>query len=319
MLSRTDATFLNAPASDAPAAGKVAFVGVPFDALSTERGGSADAPAALRLASHGVGRYRVSTGEVVAWRERCVDLGDVTVNRFDPASSFEPVVDVVERCLAAEAVPLLVGGDHSLTYPAVTAAAQRHADLRLVQIDAHHDATDPARWRCRYNHGTFVRNLIDDGRLTGPRVFQLGIRDFQWHESGALFLRERAARVFPMHEIDRQGFARVFAELLTELREAPRQPTYVTFDIDSLDPAFAPGTGEHMGGGLSSREALHLVRELFDGSIHIVAADLVEVVPVLDPTGRTLALASQLLAQMAAGLTGAGRPHVASARHSEIT
>ncbi|MEX0654844.1 MAG: arginase family protein [Phycisphaeraceae bacterium] len=312
----TDATFFNAPAVDAPLPGKVAFVGVPFDALSTERGGSADAPAALRRASHHVGRYRVSTGDVIDWGECCVDLGDVAVNRFDVTSSFEPVRQAVAACLAGGATPLLVGGDHSLTYPAVTAAAHAHADLRLVQIDAHHDATDPRHWRCRYNHGTFVRNLIADGRLTGPGVVQIGIRDFQWHESGALFLREHDVRIHPMHAIDRHGFD----PLLAELRAAPRQPTYVTFDIDSLDPAFAPGTGEHMCGGFSSREALRLVRELFDGSLNIVAADLVEVVPTLDPTGRTAALASQLLALMADGLaaTRATPPRPSTASHSEI-
>ncbi len=298
-MSLTDTTFFNAPAVEVPLPGKVAFIGVPFDALSTERRGSADAPAALRRASHAVGRHRVSTNAVIDWSARCIDLGDVAVNRFDATSSFEPVRQAVAACLAGGATPLLVGGDHSLTYPAVTAAARHHDELRLVQIDAHHDATDPARWRCRYNHGTFVRNLIDDGRLTGPGVYQVGIRDFQWHESGGQFLREHGAQIHFMHALDRHGFD----PLLAELRAAPQQPTYVTFDIDSLDPAFAPGTGEHMCGGFSAREALRLVRELFDGSLHIVAADLVEVVPTLDPTGRTAALASQLLALMADGLT----------------
>ena len=313
-----DATFFNMPAgslADGPLPARVAMIGVPFDALSTERGGSAAAPGALRAASRGVGRYRVSMQAVMDWRGCCVDLGDVPVNRFDPFSSFGPVKRAVAACLAADARPVLVGGDHSLTYPAVTAATQVYDDLRLVQIDAHHDATDPARWRCRYNHGTFVRNLIDDGRLTGPRVHQVGIRDFQWHEGGAMYLRDRGAHIHPMHVIDGEGFE----PLLAELRADPGQPTYVSFDIDSLDPAFAPGTGEHMCGGFSSREAMHLLRELFDGRIRIVAADLVEVVPSLDPTGRTVALASQLLALMVDGLAraSAGRAHP-DARTMEI-
>ena len=307
-------TFFNAPGADAALPGRVALLGVPFDALATERPGSAEAPAALRRASHEIGRYRVSRQAVIDWPARCVDLGDVPVNRFEPTSSFAPVRDAVADALARGAAPLLVGGDHSLTYPAVTAAAERYADLRLVQIDAHHDATDPAHWRCRYNHGTFVRNLIEDGRLTGPNVWQVGIRDFQWHEGGGHFLREHGTHIFPMHEIDSHGFN----PLLDELRVTPHQPTYVTFDIDSLDPAFAPGTGEHMCGGFSSREAMRLVRELFDGSLHIIAADLVEVVPTLDPTSRTAALASQLLALMVDGLTP-GHPTSprATASHSE--
>ena len=298
-------TFFNAPATNAtpatnvaPTPGALPIVGVPFDALSTERGGSAEAPETLRRASQHVGRYRVSTGCVIDWAQRCVDLGDLPVNRFDPVSGFEPVRQVVERCLADDGPILLVGGDHSLTYPAVTAAVSHHRPLRLVQIDAHHDATDPARWHCRYNHGTFIRNLIDDGCIAGRDVFQIGIRDFQWHESGAAFVAEHGVNVLPMHEIDRVGFAGI----LEQLRATPEQPTYVTFDIDSVDPAHAPGTGEHMPGGFSAREALALVRELFDGRLNIVAADLVEVVPSLDATGRTAALASQLLALMADGL-----------------
>ena len=302
MQTMPDTTFFSSPAAEQPQRGKVALIGVPFDGLSTERSGSADAPGALRRASNGIGRYRVSTAKAIDWPACCVDLGDVAINRFEPSSSFEPVHQAVQACLAVGAMPLLVGGDHGLTYPAVTAAAQSHAGLRLVQVDAHHDATDPVLWHCRYNHGTFVRNLITDGMLTGSRIYQVGVRDFQWHESGAAFLRDHATHIFSMDRIDQHGFE----PLLSALRSEPDEPVWLSVDIDSLDPAYAPGTGEHMCGGLSSREAMGLLRELFDGSLNIVAADLVEVAPQFDISGRTVSLASQMLALMVDGLARSG-------------
>jgi agmatinase len=292
-------TFFHAPAADRPDPGRPGLIGVPFDALSTERRGSAEAPAALRRASHSIGRYRVSTGQTIDWPRRLVDLGDVETNPFDPYSAFAPVRDAVARALDAGGRPICIGGDHALTYAAVTAAAAAYPDLRLVQIDAHHDATDPDQWHCRYNHGTFVRNLIEDGRLAGPDVIQVGVRDFQWRDSGGRFLRDHGARRFAMADIDRDGLG----PALDAIRAEPQRPTYLTFDIDSLDPAYAPGTGEHMTAGLTAREATRLIRELFDGSIHLVAADLVELVPALDATGRTVSLAAHLLALMADGLS----------------
>jgi arginase family enzyme len=234
------------------------------------------------------------------WAERLVDLGDVEVNRFDPHSSFEPVRQIVQEAAEVGAIPLCIGGDHSLTYAALTAVAKVHDGLRLIQIDAHHDATNPAQWNCRYNHGTFVRNLIEDGVLAGPDVLQLAVRDFQWTDSGAHFLAEHEAYCRAMSQIDDHGLD----DMLTMIRAEADRPTYITFDIDSVDPAYAPGTGEHMPGGLSAREAAALVRSLFDGSIRIVGADLVEVAPGLDPTGRTVALAANLLGLMADGLAG---------------
>lgn len=298
MTHRTS-TFFDAPRAAAPPPGKAALIGVPFDALSTERRGSAEGPAALRAATTQIGSYRVSAGRTIDWAARAVDLGDAAVNRFEPSSGFEPVREAVAGALDAGARPICVGGDHSLSYAAVTAAAAAHPGLRLVQIDAHHDATDPAQWRCRYNHGTFVRNLIDDHALAGDAVIQIGVRDFQWRDSGARFLHERGARCFSMAAIDREGLG----PALDAIRAEPDRPTYLTFDIDSLDPAYAPGTGEHMTAGLTAREATRLVRELFDGAIHLVAADLVELAPAFDATGRTTALAAHLLALMTDGLS----------------
>lgn len=297
-------TFFGMSAGEAPDR-PLALIGVPFDALSTERGGSSEAPHAIRRASQTIGRYSVSDDR--AYDRRCemgLDLGDLQLNRFEPTSAFGPIHEAVGAVFEAQATPILVGGDHSLTYPAFSAAAEHYSSLRLVQIDAHFDATDPIQWRCAYNHGTFVRNLIEDGRLAGEDVFQVGLRDYQWRDSGARYLAERGACRFSMDQLERQGVD----AFVKRLADSPDQPTYLTFDIDSVDPAFAPGTGEHMVGGLTAAQALAIVRGLFEASINIVAADLVEVVPALDPTGRTVALAANVLARMVDGLSArAGR------------
>jgi agmatinase len=298
-IDQTGDTFFGMP-PDGLGDRPVALLGVPFDALSTERRGSSEAPGALRRASHSVGQYSASDDRTYDRRaDLGVDLGDLRLNRFDPTAACAPIHDAASAIHHARTIPILIGGDHSLTYPAFSAAAEHHSHLRLVQIDAHFDATDPAQWRCAYNHGTFVRNLIVDRRLAGQDVFQVGLRDYQWRDSGAKFLAEQGACRFSMDRLEREG-PDAFVALLAD---KPDQPTYLTFDIDSVDPAFAPGTGEHMVGGLTAAQALAIVRRLFEASINIVAADLVEVVPALDPTGRTVALAANVLGRMVDGLT----------------
>jgi agmatinase len=179
-------TFFDFPSSGAVHPGQIVMVGVPFDGLSTERAGSAEAPRVLRLWTTKVGVHSVRDERTHDRRAAAgIDAGDVIVDRFKPASNFERIVGCVREVAEQGGIPLLVGGDHSITYPAVSAMAARVPGLRLVQIDAHHDATDPEEWACRYNHGTFIRNLIQDGALHGEHVVQIGVRDFQWSASGA--------------------------------------------------------------------------------------------------------------------------------------
>ncbi|MFP3937737.1 MAG: arginase family protein [Phycisphaerae bacterium] len=294
-------TFFTAPHAQSLRPGQVGLIGAPVDALVTERRGAADAPDVLRRRSVHTGSYSVSDRSLRKRRSGCVDVGNLRVDSATSAGElFEAVSRAVSTVVSAKAVPLLVGGDHSITYPAVTALAETHGTLRVVQIDAHVDATDPSEWNCRWNHGTWLRNLIEDGAVKGEDVTQIGVRDFQYSESGPTFAAEHGVTMFtPEHYAARGAQA-----IINDLLKASDRPVYVTLDMDAVDPAFAPGTGEPMPGGLTSREVLGLVRSVFESDLNIVGADLVEVVPVWDCAEITIALATNLLARMTDGLAG---------------
>ena len=293
LFEQPETTFFGMPVGCAQdSTSPLVMMGVPCDGLVTENPGAAAAPLSLRSCTQKVGAYSVSDARSTSRRDAGIDAGDVVINRFDGEGNFQTILACVRHVVQRGAVPLLVGGDHSLTYPAVTAVAGQHGKLRLVQIDAHHDATHPAEWGCRYNHGTFVRNLIEDQVLPGSRIHQVGVRDFQFSGSGAAFVSEHGVHVVPMNQFDREGPT----GLIEALRSERSGQIYLTLDIDSVDPAYAPGTGENMVGGLTCRQILHLVKAIVTSGVPIAGADLVEVVPSRDPSGRTCALASHLLA-----------------------
>lgn len=231
-----------------------------------------------------------------------VDLGDLLVAPFRLGENFECILHHVASVLNCGATPILVGGDHSITYPAVSAVAERYRELRLVQFDAHHDATEPSEWNCDYNHGTFIRNLINDGAVRGSHVAQVGVRDFQWSASGADFVRRSGVHVFRLPDVSSNDGE----EFLALLRDWRGQPVYLTFDVDCVDPAHAPGTGEVMPGGFSAREVFALVDGTLRTGVHLVGLDLVEVNPTSDVGGRTCALAAHVLALIVDHLGGAG-------------
>ncbi|MBR0696573.1 arginase family protein [Bradyrhizobium lablabi] len=270
-------------------------LGVPSDVMSTERQGSAEAPRVLREWSNKVGTYSTMKGKLFNRASAGIDLGDLRIRRFRPETTYRLIYDHVAGIVSEGGVPFLIGGDHAISYPAVAAVAAKFPNLLLVQFDSHHDATDPAEWDCEYNHGTWVRNLIQDGSISGNRVIQIGIRDFQWSHSGAAFISKEAVNVFPCSEMtEPRGISRL-ASLLGKHANAP---VYLSLDIDCVDPAFAPGTGEHMVGGFTSREIVGLIDLVVSSPIRLVGTDLVEVVPALDIGGRTCALAAHLAAKV---------------------
>lgn len=292
-------TFFALPHTRSLRPGQVGIVGVPVDALVTERHGAAEAPDVLRRRSARTGGYSVRDGAMRKRRSAGVDLGNLPVDASTPPDElFDAVRRTVSAICSAGALPLMVGGDHSVTYPAVTALAEKHGPLRIIQIDAHVDATDPAEWDCRWNHGTWMRNLIEDGAVEGPDVLQVGVRDFQYSESGPSFAAGHGVVTVTPEQYAAEGPEAI----LNGLHHAGERTVYVTLDIDAVDPAFAPGTGEPMPGGLTSREVLGLVRAIFGSGLSVAGADLVEVVPAWDCAEMTAALATNLLAEMTDGL-----------------
>ncbi|KQP06684.1 agmatinase [Methylobacterium sp. Leaf99] len=286
------ASFMRLPILDpaeAPGRIDIGLVGIPFDGATTNRPGARLGPRGVREASTGTRTLNASTGIAPYDLAACADLGDVCVNPIDVAATAARIEAFYAPLAAAGIVPLSVGGDHFVTYP-VLRALGRDRPLGLVHIDAHSDTDDGQYDGSRLTHGTPFRRAIEDGVLDPRRTVQIGLRGSVDAADELDWARARGVRIVPMEEVMVRGLPEVAAEAHAVLGAGP---AYLSFDIDALDPAYAPGTGTPEMGGFTSREALFLVRAL--AGLDLVGADLVEVAPPLDPSGIT-ALAGATLA-----------------------
>ncbi len=273
-------TFLSSRPATSP---EVVIVGVPFDATSTFRAGSGHGPDAIRWASQSIETYSPVLRRDLE-RVAVTDLGDVDTTGLTP----ERVVDAVrDRLLALDpaAVPLVLGGEHTVTLGAVQALHRRHPSLVVMQLDAHTDLRDAYEGRA-VSHATVVRRVLDV--LEAGSVVQLGVRAGTAEEfDAARALRFSGPRIaLP---------ADVWAWM------EPR-PVYVTLDIDVLDPSDAPGTGNPEPDGVRAPELLAFVRRL--GLLNVVGLDVVEVSPPHDPTGRTAVLAATIIREAILAIKG---------------
>ncbi len=275
---------------DLPAGARAAFLGVPTDAGTTYQPGARLAPWHVRRVSALLQGFHPEHGLDVFQETRAVDAGNVVFPPFDRDAMRVAVQAQVGAVLAAGAVPFLVGGDHSIALPAIRAAAARHGPLAVIHVDAHLDTSGPETWGDGWHHGTPIRHALAEGLVAEGRLWQLGVRG-PWGraEDGALGDRHGARRV-PADAVAASGPAEVARAIA---RELGGHPTWITFDVDAVDPAFAPGTGTPVPGGLTSREALALVRGL--AGLRLVGMDVVEVCPPLDHADITAHLAAHLV------------------------
>ncbi len=280
------ATLLGAPWRREPAGLDVALVGVPMDLGVTNRSGARLGPRAVRAVER-IGPYEHVMRIAPATRLAYADLGDIPFrSRFDLASCHADIEAFMAGLRAAGVVPLAVGGDHSLTYPILRALGHERP-LGLVHIDAHCDTSGEYEG-CRFHHGGPFRQAVLDGVLDPTRTIQIGIRggaEYLWE-----FSTDSGMTVIHAEEIDSLGVPAIAARARAVVGDGP---AYVSFDVDSLDPAFAPGTGTPEAGGLTPREALALLRGL--AGLDIVGADVVEVAPQYDATTTTAQIAAQVL------------------------
>jgi agmatinase len=284
------------PATEIPA-GEIdlAVLGVPFDGLVTFRPGARFGPNAIRQSSMLCRNYSQQMEVGVYEQLRAVDAGDVAVNPFDYQETFRQIERRVGELQDAGAAVVALGGDHSILLPILRATSRRHAGLTLIQFDAHTDTSDESSGQ-RYHHGTSVRRAIDEGLVRGDHVFQIGIRG--WIATADYLDYGKDAGI---HMLDIQGFhdPRIQREFLEKLRRvAGAGPCYLTFDIDGVDPAFAPGTGTPVVGGLTSFEALNMMRS-FRG-LQFVGGDVVEVAPAYDRSEITSLLGAAIAFEIAA-------------------
>jgi agmatinase len=285
-LPRADAITDPASLRDAD----VALLGVPWDGGTTYLPGARLGPYAVRRVSGTLGPHHPQRNLAPFQRLRCFDAGNVPVPPFAAARMRELVEGLVATVVDAGARPFVVGGDHSITLPILRAVARVRGPVALVHVDAHFDTSDESGWGDAYHHGTPIRHALREGLVRPGGLFQIGLRG-PWKDADEPeFSRIHQARLFPIEEVERRG-ALAIARAVVEATAGA--PTYLSFDIDAVDPAFAPGTGTAVPGGLTSREAITLIRGLH--GIDLVGMDLVEVAPAYDHADLTAALAAHLL------------------------
>lgn len=285
-------TFLSAPyAPDAMAKPDlggldIALIGVPMDLGVTNRSGARLGPRAVRAVER-IGPYEHVLRMAPFADCRVADIGDVPFrSRFDLAACHADIEQHFAKIVAAGVVPLSVGGDHSITYP-ILRTLGRETPVGLVHIDAHCDTGGPYEGS-KFHHGGPFQQAVLDGVLDPERTIQIGIRgspEYLWE-----FSYEAGMAVIHAEEVSALG---VEAILATARRVVGDGPVYVSFDIDSLDPAFAPGTGTPEVGGLTTREALALLRGL--RGLSVIGGDVVEVAPQYDTTTATAQAGAQML------------------------
>jgi agmatinase len=277
------------------------LLGVPYDGGTTYQPGARLAPFHVRRVSALLQTFHPGHGVDVFRSLKVVDGGNVAFPPFDAAAVRECIHAEVTRVVAAGAVPLLLGGDHTIAYPAMRAVAARHGPLAVVHVDAHADTSGPETWGDAWHHGTPLRHALDEKLIERGQLHQIGLRaPWDTAEDGT-FAGDMGARAYTMEDVATHGIEVVMKEIKARVGN---RPVYLTFDIDGIDPAYAPGTGTPVPGGLTSREALTLVRGL--AGLQLVGMDLVEVCPSLDHADITSHLAAYLMFEMLAAVA-AGR------------
>ena len=301
-------SFLGVPARrlDDLGDGEVVILGAPFDWGTSFRPGTRFGPAAIRQADYGaMDGYRphLPTGIDPLGELGVVDIGDVYVVPGDVETSLERISDTVEAVARAGKVPIVLGGDHTITYPNATGVARVHGfgKVALIHFDAHAD-TGALQNGALYGHGTPMRRLIESGAVPGHRFVQIGLRGY-WPEPDVVeWMRTQKMRTYRMDQIQEQGLDAVVDEAVAAASTGSVEGVFISVDIDVVDPGFAPGTGTPEPGGLTSRELLDTVRRLAR-ELPVLGADVVEVSPPYDSRSeQTAYLANRVVLEILNGM-----------------
>ncbi len=292
------ATMMRLPQFASAAGLDACFVGVPLDIGTSLRAGARFGPRDIRQNSVLIRPYQMATRARPFDSLRVADIGDVAINTFNLEKSVAIIETAYDEILSHSAIPLTMGGDHTIVLPILRALHRKHGPVGLVHVDAHADVNDEMFGE-KIAHGTPFRRAVEEGLLACKRVAQIGLRatgygpgDFDWP-------RQQGFRVVQAEEC----WHRSLVTLMTEVRkQLGPGPVYLSFDIDGLDPAFAPGTGTPEIGGLTTIQGMEIIRGC--RGLDLVGCDLVEVSPPYDPFGTTSLLAANLLYEMLCVLPG---------------
>ena len=275
-------TFFRLPQASLSQEFDVALFGTPFDGAVSYRPGCRFGPARVREASS-LGRgFHWSRGRSFFDHIRVADIGDCPTVPIDIQQTYERIESFAMDVLQSKKRFISVGGDHSTTLPLLRAVRKHYGkSLNLIHFDAHLD-TYPAAWGCEYHHGAFVRHAIEEHLVEGKNVYQFGIRGPLAAGSDLDFVNKHNIQVTTVDDLRMKGLAEFLKSSLPDLND---HPTYISFDIDCLDPAFAPGTGTPVVGGLTTYETQQILRNL--KIPNLVAADIVEISPPFDQSEIT--------------------------------
>ncbi|UAB90167.1 agmatinase [Ruegeria sp. SCSIO 43209] len=291
-------TFMRLPQASSLDGLDVAILGVPMDIGTSWRSGTRFGPKQIRSESAMIRPYNMSNGAAPFDHLQIADIGDLAINTFSLADSLKIIKESYDGILAQGVVPVAMGGDHSITLPILRAMAAKHGPVALVHVDAHADVNDEMFGE-KETHGTVFRRAYEEGLIVPDKTFQIGIRGSGYAASDFTEAQGWGFRQYPAWELWQQNLTEIGSLIRKTVDD---HPVYITYDIDSLDPAYAPGTGTPEIAGLTTPQALQLIHAL--AGMNVVGCDLVEVSPPYDPSGNTALTAANLLFEMLCILPG---------------
>lgn len=291
-------TFMRLPEADSPDGLDVAFLGIPMDIGTSWRSGTRFGPKQIRQESAMIRPYNIQTGAAPFDNLQMADMGDVSINTFSLADSLKIIEAAYDRLLEYPVVPGTMGGDHSLTLPILRAMAKRHGPVALVHVDAHADVNDEMFGE-RETHGTVFRRAYEEGLIVPELVFQVGLRGTGYTAEDFTEAQDWGFNMTLAPELWHKSLSPLGRDIKAKIGD---HPTYLTYDIDSLDPAYAPGTGTPEIGGLTTPQAMEFIRAL--RGLNIVGFDMVEVSPMYDASGNTALTAANLMFEILSILPG---------------
>ncbi|UWR74800.1 agmatinase [Phaeobacter inhibens] len=291
-------TFMRLPQATSLDGLDVAILGVPMDIGTSWRSGTRFGPKQIRAESAMIRPYNMTSGAAPFDSLNIGDIGDLAINTFSLPDSLRIIQESYSAILSSDVTPVAMGGDHSITLPILRAVAEKYGPVALVHVDAHADVNDDMFGE-RETHGTVFRRAYEEGLIVADKTYQIGLRGTGYGADDFKEAQRWGFQHFPASELWNRSLHGMGAEIR---RDIGNRPVYVSYDIDSLDPAYAPGTGTPEIGGLTTPQALELIRAL--RGLNIVGCDMVEVSPPYDTSGNTALTAANLLYELLCVLPG---------------
>ena len=277
----------------------IALIGIPLDIGTSNRSGTRYGPRQIRTESVLVRPYGMATRAAPFDSFQVADIGDVALNPYDLKKCIIIIENYYEELLKYDVKPISIGGDHTITLPILRQLAKKHGPLALIHVDAHTNIND-TMFGEKITHGTIFRRAIEEGLVDPHKMVQIGPRATGYSAEDFDWAREQGVQVVSGEEC----WYKSLQPLMTEVRDkiGSGVPTYLSFDIDGLDPSVAPGTGTPEPGGLTASQGLEVIRGCF--GLNMMACDLVEVSPPFDTSGNTSLLAANLIFEMLCSMPG---------------